>query len=77
MLTIVVNTLENKLKKFTGKPYQVHVQLAAKLLDPLECLPLDPMLNKSCNIERCGYKMHRIVANMILSQYLELKVSLL
>ena len=35
---------------------------------------MDPMLNMSCNIEYCGYKMHQIVANMILSQYLQVKI---
>ena len=29
--------------------------------------------NKSCNIERCGNKMHQIVPNMMLSQNLRLK----
>ena len=53
------------------------IQLAAKLLDPLEFLLLDPMLNKSCNIERCGYRIHQIVANMTLSLYLEVELSLL
>ena len=33
--------------------------------------------NKSCNYEWCGNKMHQNVANMMLSQYLELKLSLL
>ena len=33
--------------------------------------------NKSCKIECCGNKMPQIVQNMILSQGLELKLSLL
>ena len=33
--------------------------------------------NKSCKIERCGSNLHQIVQNMILSQGLELKLSLL
>ena len=53
------------------------IQLEAKLLDPFEFIPWDPMLNKSCNIERCGYQIHKIVANMTLSQYLEVELSLL
>ena len=53
------------------------IQLVAKLLDPLEYLPLDPMVNEACNIERYGNKIPQIITNMILSQYLELKQSLL
>ena len=53
------------------------LQLEAKLLDPFKLLPLDSMSNESCIIEQCGYKMHKIVANMMLSQYLELKLSFL
>ena len=40
-----------------------------------EFLPLDPMANKTCNIECCGNKINQIVINM-LSQYLEVKLSL-
>ena len=46
--------------------------------DPLsfriECYPL---ANKSCKIECCGYKMHQIIQNMILSWGSELILSLL
>ena len=51
--------------------------VVSKIIGPLEFLPLDPMLNKPCNIERCGYKIHQIVVNMMLSLYLELKGRLL
>ena len=37
------------------------IPLWAKLLDPPEFSPLHPIVNKSCNIERCGNKMHKIV----------------
>ena len=53
------------------------VQLAAASLDPPEFSPLDPIVNKSCNIERCGKKINQIVANKMLSQYLQLKLNLL
>ena len=42
-----------------------------------EFLPLNPVVNESGNIKRCGNKMHLIAANMIFSQYLQLKLSLL
>ena len=31
---------------------------------PFHVFPLNPIVNKSCNIECCGNKMHQIVANM-------------
>ena len=34
-------------------------------------------VNKSCRIECCGYKTHQIIQNKMLSQSLELKLSLL
>ena len=47
-------------------------------MEPIEFLPLDPMLNESCNIERYDYEMHQIVANMMLSQYyIQLKLNIL
>ena len=52
-----------------GQIISQYLQLAAKLLDPLEFLLLGPMLNKSCNIEHCGNKMHQIFTNTMLSQY--------
>ena len=42
----------------------VHI-LASKIIGTLKCLPLDPLVNKSYNIESCGSKMHPIVANMM------------
>ena len=52
-------------------PYTV----CSKIIGPSEFLPLDPLTNESCNIERCVNKMHKIVANMMF--YLELKLTLL
>ena len=43
----------------------------------MEISPIGSFVKQSCNIERCGNKMHQIVANMMLSQYLELKLLLL
>ena len=57
--------------------YKVVVTVGSKITGPPEFLPLDPMVNESCNIERCGNKMHQIVANMMLFRYLQLKLSLL
>ena len=54
-----------------------YIQLWTKLLDPVRFLPMDPMLDKSGNFECCGYKMRQIITIMMLSQYLELKLSLL
>ena len=39
--------------------------------------PLNPIVKKSCKIERYGNKIYLIIQNMILSQGLELKLSLL
>ena len=48
-----------------------HVQLGAKLLDPPEFSPLDPTVNMSY-IEHGSKKMHQTVANIMLSQYVQL-----
>ena len=56
-------------------PQKSELQLAAKLLNPLN-FPhsLDPTVKKLCNIERCGNNMHQMVANMMLAQYLQLQL---
>ena len=41
-------------------PYTV----VSKIIRPPGFSLLDPMVNKSCNIELCGNKMHQIVAYM-------------
>ena len=38
-----------------------------KIIGPPEFSLLDPIVNKSCNFECCGKKMHQIVANMMSS----------
>ena len=50
------------------------VTVVSKIIGPPEVSPLDPIVKKSHNIGRCGYKMHQIVANMMLSEYLQLKL---
>ena len=52
---------------------QLNLQWVPQLFEHLEFFHA----NKSCKIECCGNKMHQIVQNMILSQGLELKLSLL
>ena len=51
--------------------------VVSKIIGPPEFFPLDSIVNKSCNIEYCGNKMHQIVPNMMLYQYLQLKLNLL
>ena len=51
--------------------------VCSKIIGLPKFLPWDPMVNKSCNIERCSNKMHQVVANMILSKYLQVKLNLL
>ena len=48
------------------------LQLASEILDPPGIFPLNPIVSKSCNIESCGNKMHQIIANLIVSEYLQL-----
>ena len=43
------------------------LQSPSEMLDPLDVFPLNPIVNKSHNIECCGNKMTQIVANMIVS----------
>ena len=51
----------------------LHVQWVPEILERLDFFHV----NKSCKIECCGNKTHQIIQNMILSQGLELKLSLL
>ena len=46
----------------------IDLQLASEIWDPLEISPLNPIVEKSCNIECCSNKMHLIVANVIVSK---------
>ena len=42
-----------------------YVQLALEILKPVGVFLLNPIVNKCCNIECCGNKMHQIVANLV------------
>ena len=42
-------------------------------IGPLDAFSLNRMVNKSCNTESCGNKMHQIVANMIVSVHRRLQ----
>ena len=55
----------------------MEIQWWPKVFGNLEFSPFNPILNNSCKIERYGNKMHQIVQNMILTQSLELKLSVL
>ena len=48
--------------------------VVSKIIGPPEFSLLNPIVNKSCNTERCGNKMHQIITNMMLSQYLQLQL---
>ena len=54
-------------------PYLTCIQWVPQLFERLEIF----CVNKSWKIECCGNKTHQIIQNMILSQCLELKLSIL
>ena len=41
-----------------------------RYIGPSEILQVKPTVNKSCIIECCGNKIHKIVGNMTFSQYI-------
>ena len=49
------------------------IQWVPQLFEHLECF----RVNMSCKIEGCGNKTRKIIPNMVLSQGIELKLSLL
>ena len=51
--------------------------LVSKIIGPPELSLLDSIVNKSCNTECHDNKMHLTVPNMMLYQYLQLKLNLL
>ena len=55
----------------------MHLQLRLKVWAFSNFFPLNPTVNKLCKIECCGNKVHQIIKDMMLSQGLELKLSLL
>ena len=44
-------------------------KMASEILDPPDVFPLDPIVNKSSNIECCCNKMHQTITTMIVSYY--------
>ena len=44
-----------------------NLSLASEILDTLDIFPLNPEVNKSCNIECCGNNMDQIIASMTVS----------
>ena len=56
---------------------KVGITVVSKIIGSPKLSPLNPIVNKSCNIELCFNKMHQIVPNMMASQYLQLKLNLL
>ena len=50
--------------------------VAKSFRTPRVC-PLNPIVNKSCKIEWCGAKIHKIVQNMILNRGLKPRLTLL
>ena len=52
------------------------IQLEAEVFNPPDVFPLIPIVNKSCNIERCVNNMLQIIRNMMVSQWSELELSM-
>ena len=48
------------------------LQWHSEMLAPLDVFPLNPIVNKSCNIECCGDKMLQTVTSMIVSLKLQI-----
>ena len=76
-MNMALAVLKKGPTEYTDTVSHMKVQLATKFLDPPDFHPLLPMVNKLCSNSDCGNKMHQIVPNMMLSQYLEVKLSLL
>ena len=47
-----------------------------RCIQPPDVFPLTPIVNKSCKIECCVNKMLKIIQNMMVSQGLELELSM-
>ena len=50
--------------------------MEAEVFIPPDVFSLIPVVNKSCNIERCVNNMLQIIQNMIVSQCSELELSM-
>ena len=57
-----------------GQALIARLQLEATVFNLPDVLPLTPVVNKSCNIERFVNNMVQIIQNMMVSQGLELKI---
>ena len=66
-----------KLMKNSWTLVQAWHTVVSKIIGLTIFSPLDSIVYKSCNIECWDNKMHKIFANMMLSQYLHLKLTLL
>ena len=53
-----------------------HIQLEAEVFNPPDIFPLTSIVNKSCNIEPCVKTILPIIQNLIVSQGLELILSM-
>ena len=72
MLSITIIGLHNLMNLYSGgQKFSDASSSRARVFQ------LNPIVNKSCKIKRCGNKMHQIVQNKILSRGLELKLHLL
>ena len=56
--------------------YLYTIQLEAEEFNPPDVFTLPPIVNKSCNIECCVDNMLQIIQNMMVSQVLELELSI-
>ena len=61
----------------SSEEFELTATVVSKIIGLPDFSPLDSMVNKSCNIERCVNKVHQIVTNMMLSKYLGLILNLL
>ena len=57
-------------------PHREDIQLEAEVFNPPDVLPLIPIVNKTCNIERCVNNMLQIIQNMMVSQCSKLELSM-
>ena len=55
---------------------RLYIQLEAEVFNPHDVFPLIPIVNKSCNMERCVNNMLQIFRNMMVSQCSELELSM-
>ena len=54
--------------------FSLCITVGSRIIGPPEFVLSHPIVNKPCNIKCYGNKMHQIVANMVLTQYLQFKL---